>query len=105
MGAPWPLCAFANKTRMKFFLDTANLDDIRKAAQWGIIDGVTTNPSLIAKEGVALEDQVRKIAGLVNGAHRADPGTARRHGSHSRVVYRHSRGGFACMTRARVQYE
>jgi transaldolase len=52
---------------MKFFLDTANLDDIRKAAPWGIIDGVTTNPSLIAKEGVAVEDQVRKIAALVDG--------------------------------------
>ncbi|HLI64318.1 MAG TPA: fructose-6-phosphate aldolase [Terriglobales bacterium] len=52
---------------MKFFLDTANLDDIRKAAPWGIIDGVTTNPSLIAKEGVAIEDQVRKISGLVDG--------------------------------------
>jgi transaldolase len=52
---------------MKFFLDTANLEDIRKAAPWGIIDGVTTNPSLIAKEGTALEDQVRKICGLVNG--------------------------------------
>ena len=52
---------------MKFFLDTANLEDIRKAAPWGIIDGVTTNPSLIAKEGIALEDQVRKICGLVNG--------------------------------------
>ena len=52
---------------MKFFLDTANLEDIRKAVPWGIIDGVTTNPSLIAKEGIALEDQVRKICGLVNG--------------------------------------
>lgn len=52
---------------MKFFLDTANLDDIRKAAPWGIIDGVTTNPSLIAKEGIAIEDQVRQIAGLIDG--------------------------------------
>jgi transaldolase len=52
---------------MKFFLDTANLEDIRKAAPWGIIDGVTTNPSLIAKEGIAVEDQVRQICGLVNG--------------------------------------
>jgi transaldolase len=55
------------KTCMKFFLDTANLDDIRKAAPWGIIDGVTTNPSLIAKEGIAVEDQVRQIAGLIDG--------------------------------------
>jgi transaldolase len=52
---------------MKFFLDTANLEDIRKATPWGIVDGVTTNPTLIAKEGVAVEDQVRKICGLVNG--------------------------------------
>jgi transaldolase len=52
---------------MKFFLDTASLDDIRKAAPWGIIDGVTTNPSLIAKEGIAVEDQVRQIAGLIDG--------------------------------------
>lgn len=52
---------------MKFFLDTANPDDIRKAAPWGIIDGVTTNPSLIAKEGIAIEDQIRKICGLIDG--------------------------------------
>jgi transaldolase len=52
---------------MKFFLDTANLDDIRRAARWGLIDGITTNPSLIAKEGVAVEDQVRKICGLIEG--------------------------------------
>ncbi|HXK01849.1 MAG TPA: transaldolase family protein [Verrucomicrobiae bacterium] len=36
---------------MKFFLDTANLDELKKGAAWGIVDGVTTNPSLIAKEG------------------------------------------------------
>lgn len=36
---------------MKFFLDTANIDEIRKGAEFGILDGVTTNPSLIAKEG------------------------------------------------------
>jgi transaldolase len=52
---------------MKFFLDTANLEDIRKAAPWGIIDGVTTNPTLIAKEGIAVEDQVRKIVVLIDG--------------------------------------
>jgi transaldolase len=52
---------------MKFFLDTANLEDIRKVAPWGIIDGVTTNPSLIAKEGIAIEDQIRKISGLIDG--------------------------------------
>ena len=52
---------------MKFFLDTANLDELRKAAEWGILDGVTTNPSLIAKEGVALEDQIRRICDIIDG--------------------------------------
>ena len=36
---------------MKFFLDTANLDEIRDAASFGVLDGVTTNPSLVSKEG------------------------------------------------------
>lgn len=52
---------------MKFFLDTANLDELRKGASWGIVDGVTTNPTLIAKEGRALEEQVRKICDIVDG--------------------------------------
>ena len=52
---------------MKFFLDTANLDELKKGAAWGIIDGVTTNPTLIAKEGVPIEDQVRKICDIING--------------------------------------
>lgn len=52
---------------MRFFLDTANLDELKSAARWGIVDGVTTNPSLIAKEGVPLEEQVRKICGIVDG--------------------------------------
>jgi transaldolase len=52
---------------MKFFLDTANLDEIKKGAAWGIVDGVTTNPTLIAKEGVPIEEQVRKITDIVNG--------------------------------------
>ncbi len=52
---------------MKFFLDTANLDEIRKCAAWGIVDGVTTNPSLIAKEGNPIEEQIRKICGLIDG--------------------------------------
>lgn len=52
---------------MKFFLDTANLDELRKGAGWGIVDGVTTNPTLIAKEGRALEEQVRKICDIVDG--------------------------------------
>lgn len=52
---------------MKIFLDTANLDELRKGADWGIVDGVTTNPSLIAKEGVALADQIRRICEIVDG--------------------------------------
>ncbi|HEY1215262.1 MAG TPA: fructose-6-phosphate aldolase [Bryobacteraceae bacterium] len=52
---------------MKFFLDTANLEEIKRIAGWGIIDGVTTNPSLIAKEGVPLEEQIRRICGVVEG--------------------------------------
>jgi len=52
---------------MKFFLDSANLQELRAAAAWGIIDGVTTNPSLIAKEGVAVEEQVRKICEMIDG--------------------------------------
>jgi len=52
---------------MKFFLDTANLDELKKGASWGIVDGVTTNPSLIAKEGRAIEDQVRMICDIVDG--------------------------------------
>jgi transaldolase len=52
---------------MKFFLDTANLDELRKGASWGIVDGVTTNPSLIAKEGRPIEEQVAEICKIVDG--------------------------------------
>ncbi len=52
---------------MKFFLDTANVDQISKAAAYGILDGVTTNPSLIAKEGVKHEDRILEICQLVDG--------------------------------------
>lgn len=52
---------------MKFFLDTANLDEIREAASTGILDGVTTNPSLIAAEGNAFEEQLLKICAIVDG--------------------------------------
>ena len=53
---------------MRFFLDTANLEEIRTATAWGVIDGVTTNPSLVAKEGdIAFHDQVRAIADVVAG--------------------------------------
>src|SRR6202140_4520286 len=52
---------------MKFFLDTANLDELKKGAAWGIIDGVTTNPTLIAKEGRPIAEQVRMICDIVDG--------------------------------------
>jgi transaldolase len=52
---------------VKFFLDTANLDELKKGAGWGIVDGVTTNPSLIAKEGKPIEEQVRLICDIVDG--------------------------------------
>lgn len=52
---------------MKIFIDTANVEEIRKAAELGVIDGVTTNPSLIAKEGRDLKDVVEEICGIVDG--------------------------------------
>ncbi len=53
---------------MKFFIDTANLDEIREANELGLIDGVTTNPSLIAKEkGVNFNEHIAKICEMVSG--------------------------------------
>lgn len=52
---------------MKLFLDTANLDELKKGASWGIVDGVTTNPSLIAKEGKPIEEQIKAICDIVDG--------------------------------------
>jgi len=52
---------------VKFFLDTANLDEIKKGVAWGIVDGVTTNPTLIAKEGKPFEEHIREICGIVDG--------------------------------------
>ena len=52
---------------MRFFIDTANVDDIRKANDMGVICGVTTNPSLIAKEGRRFEDVIAEIASIVDG--------------------------------------
>lgn len=52
---------------MKFFIDTANLDEIREAEAMGIISGVTTNPSLIAKAGRDYEETLREIAQIVDG--------------------------------------
>lgn len=52
---------------MKIFIDTANLDEIRKAKALGLVDGVTTNPTLLAKEGEAAETLIRKISKEVKG--------------------------------------
>jgi transaldolase len=52
---------------MKFFLDTANLDEIREVAGWGVLDGVTTNPSLVAKEKMKFEDLVKAICAVCPG--------------------------------------
>lgn len=52
---------------MKFFADTANLDAIKKLAVYGILDGVTTNPTLIAKEGADLETRIKEICQITNG--------------------------------------
>lgn len=52
---------------MKFFIDTANVDDIRKANDMGVICGVTTNPSLIAKEGRDFVEVIKEITSIVDG--------------------------------------
>ena len=52
---------------MKFFIDTANVEDIKKANDMGVICGVTTNPSLIAKEGRVFEKVIAEIASIVDG--------------------------------------
>ncbi len=52
---------------MKFFIDTANVDEIRKANDMGVICGVTTNPSLIAKEGRDFNEVIREITSIVDG--------------------------------------
>ncbi len=52
---------------MKFFLDTANIDEIRNAADYGLIDGVTTNPSLVSKEGRDFKEIILEITRIVDG--------------------------------------
>ena len=49
---------------MKFFIDTANIDEIKEACSMGMVDGVTTNPSLIAKEGGDFEEIIKEILNL-----------------------------------------
>ena len=52
---------------MKLFIDTANIEEIKTVSTWGIIEGVTTNPSLIAKEGKKLVDVIKEITSLIQG--------------------------------------
>jgi len=52
---------------MKFFLDTANVKEIQEAASWGLLDGVTTNPSLVAKEGRSFREMLLEICNIVDG--------------------------------------
>jgi len=52
---------------MKFFIDSANLDEIRKVAEQGLVDGVTTNPSLLAKEGRSFKQTIQEICSIVDG--------------------------------------
>ncbi len=52
---------------MKLFIDTANVDEIKEINSWGVIEGVTTNPSLIAKEGRIFENVVKEITQIVDG--------------------------------------
>jgi len=53
---------------MKFFIDTANIEEIKEAHQLGILSGVTTNPSLVAKENVRFEDRLKEITEFVSGS-------------------------------------
>ena len=52
---------------MKFFLDTANVKEIHEAANLGILDGVTTNPSLVVKEGRSFKEMLQEIVKIVDG--------------------------------------
>ena len=52
---------------MKFFLDTADIAEIKTGIAWGVVDGVTTNPSLYAKVGGSYEELLKEICGLTKG--------------------------------------
>ena len=72
MNAPQALSGYlkecvAQPTNMEFFLDTADVDEIREIAAWGILDGVTTNPSLIKKSGRDFKQVVAEIASICDG--------------------------------------
>src|SRR5882757_4712516 len=59
---------------MKFFVDTADVNEIRELAETGLLDGVTTNPSLIAKPGRTVIETIREISPIVDEAVRAEAG-------------------------------
>ncbi|CEP77872.1 MAG: fructose-6-phosphate aldolase [Defluviitoga tunisiensis] len=52
---------------MEIFLDTANIDEIKKGVDWGIVDGVTTNPTLVSKEQALFEERIKEICDVVQG--------------------------------------
>lgn len=60
--------ALRREYSMKIFIDTANVEEIREAASWGVLSGVTTNPSLIAKEGRDFKTVVKEITEIVDGS-------------------------------------
>src|SRR5690625_4063377 len=53
---------------MEFFIDTANIDEIKKANELGVLAGVTTNPTLVAKEGGDVHEQLREITNIVSSS-------------------------------------
>ena len=67
LAIPPALCACGMEVIMRFFIDTANVEDIKKANDMGVICGVTTNPSLIAKEGRDFKEVIAEIASIVDG--------------------------------------
>lgn len=52
---------------MKFFLDTASVSEIKRISELGLVDGVTTNPTIIAKEGRPFEEVIKEICSIVDG--------------------------------------
>jgi len=58
---------FPKKERMKIFIDTADVEEIRKAHSWGVVDGVTTNPTLVSKTGRSFEECIHEIVEIVDG--------------------------------------
>ena len=64
---PFELSSKPKKEEFQIFLDTADVDQIRTAHSWGVIDGVTTNPTLVCKTGRSFEDCIHEIVSIVDG--------------------------------------